>query len=159
MSAERGFRQRWEQQCLLQEQGKVQGPWRSWAPTLSEDFDLQNLWVLCSLSCVLLFVTLWTVARQAPLSMGFFRQEYWSGLPFTPPEDFPDPARDQTWVSCIAGKFFLLLNHWGSPWVLRTANYWCFFGGGVVTWLWGSLYFSSSKTSFWVHKWYIHVVL
>ena len=82
------------------------GPWRSWAPILSEDFDLQNLWVLCSLSCVQLFVTLWTVARQAPLSMGFFRQEYWSGLPFPPPEDFPDPARDQTWVSCIAGKCF-----------------------------------------------------
>ena len=35
-----------------------------------------------SLSCVRLFVTLWTVAHQAPLSMGFSRQEYWSWLPF-----------------------------------------------------------------------------
>ena len=35
-----------------------------------------------SLSRVLLFATLWTVAHQAPLSMGFSRQEYWSGLPF-----------------------------------------------------------------------------
>ena len=35
-----------------------------------------------SLSRVRLFTTLWTVARQAPLSMGFSRQEYWSGLPF-----------------------------------------------------------------------------
>ena len=36
--------------------------------------------------------TLWTVARQAPLSMGFSRQEYWSGLPFPPPGDLPDPG-------------------------------------------------------------------
>ena len=34
----------------------------------------------------------WTVARQAPLSMGFSRQEYWRGLPFPPPGDLPDPA-------------------------------------------------------------------
>ena len=37
------------------------------------------------LCCVQLFATPWTVARQAPLSMGFFRQEYWSGLPFPSP--------------------------------------------------------------------------
>ena len=43
-----------------------------------------------SLSHVLLFVTPWTVARQAPLSMGFLRQEYWSGLPFPTPGDLPD---------------------------------------------------------------------
>ena len=43
-----------------------------------------------SFSCVWLFATLWTVAHQAPLSMGFSRQEYWSGLPFPSPEDFPD---------------------------------------------------------------------
>ena len=35
---------------------------------------------------------LWTVARQAPLSMGFSRQEYWSGLPCPPPGDLPDPG-------------------------------------------------------------------
>ena len=34
----------------------------------------------------------WTIARQAPLSMGFSRQEYWSGLPFPSPEDLPDPG-------------------------------------------------------------------
>ena len=46
---------------------------------------------LCySLSCVWLFVTPWTVARQAPLFMGFSRQEYWSGLPFPSPGDLPD---------------------------------------------------------------------
>ena len=45
-----------------------------------------------SLSHVRLFATLWTVAHQAPLSMGFSRQEYWSGLPFPSPGDFPDPG-------------------------------------------------------------------
>ena len=38
------------------------------------------------------FVTLWTKTHQAPLSMGFSRQEYWSGLPFPPPGNLPDPA-------------------------------------------------------------------
>ena len=42
-------------------------------------------------SCLTL-VTPWTVARQAPLSMEFSRQEYWSGLPFPSPGDFPDPG-------------------------------------------------------------------
>ena len=41
---------------------------------------------------VQLFTTLWTVDCQAPLSMGFFRQEYWSGLPFPTPEDLPNPV-------------------------------------------------------------------
>ena len=44
------------------------------------------------LSCVQLFVTPWTVACQAPLSMGFSRQEYWSGLPFPSPGELPDPG-------------------------------------------------------------------
>ena len=37
-------------------------------------------------------VTLWTIAQQAPLSMGFSKQEYWSGLPFPSPGDLPDPG-------------------------------------------------------------------
>ena len=45
-----------------------------------------------SLSRVQLFVTPWTVAHQAPLSMGFSRQEYWSGLPFPSPGDLPNPG-------------------------------------------------------------------
>ena len=45
-----------------------------------------------SLSRVQLFVTPWTVARQAPLSMGFSRLEYWSGLPFPSPGDLPNPG-------------------------------------------------------------------
>ena len=45
-------------------------------------------------SRVRLFVTAWTVACQAPLSMGFSRQEYWSGLPFSPPGDLPNPGME-----------------------------------------------------------------
>ena len=45
-----------------------------------------------SLSRVRLFVTPWTVAHQAPQSMGFSRQEYWSGLPSPSPGDLPDPG-------------------------------------------------------------------
>ena len=45
-----------------------------------------------SLSRVRLFVTPWTIAYQAPLSMGFPRQECWSGLPFPSPGDLPDPG-------------------------------------------------------------------
>ena len=46
--------------------------------------------VCCHFSYAWLFVTLWTVACQAPLSMGFSKQEYWSGLPYPPPGDLPD---------------------------------------------------------------------
>ena len=45
-----------------------------------------------SLSRVRLFATLWTVAHQAPPSMGFSRQEYWSGLPFPSSGDLPNPG-------------------------------------------------------------------
>ena len=45
-----------------------------------------------SLSHVRLFATPWTVAYQAPPSMGFSRQEYWSGLPFPSPRDLPNPG-------------------------------------------------------------------
>ena len=45
-----------------------------------------------SLSCVRLFATPWTAAYQAPQSMGFSRQEYWSGLPLPSPADLPNPG-------------------------------------------------------------------
>ena len=49
---------------------------------------------MCLVSCVQLFATLWTVAHQTPLSVGFSRQEYWSELPFPPPGDLSDPGVD-----------------------------------------------------------------
>ena len=68
-------------------------------------------WVCaCVLSCfspVWVFATLWTEGCQAPLSMGFSRQEYWSGLPFPPPGDLPDSGIDQRikpYISCIGRR-------------------------------------------------------
>ena len=57
------------------------------------------------LSCVRLFATPWTVACQAPLPMGFSRQEYWSGLSCPPPGDLPDP-RIKPASPALAGRFF-----------------------------------------------------
>ena len=59
--------------------------------------------MLSHFSCVLLFVTPWTVSLQAPLSMGFSRQKYWSGLPCLPPGDLPDPG---------SNPLLLCLLHW-----------------------------------------------
>ena len=62
------------------------------------------------------FVTPWIVARQAPLSMGFSRQEHWSGLPFPSEGDLPDPGIE-TASPMLAGRFYFfeLLSHQGSP--------------------------------------------
>ena len=64
--------------------------------------------MLSCLSHVRLFATLWTVARQAPLSMGFSRQEYWSGLPCPPPGDLPHPGIEpgSPAAPALAGVFF-----------------------------------------------------
>ena len=59
-------------------------------------------------SCVPLYVTLWTVVRQSPLSMKFFRKEYWSGLLHPPPGDFQIPGIEPTFLRSptLAGGFF-----------------------------------------------------
>ena len=68
---------------------------------------------VCVLSGVRLFATPWTVAHQAPLSMKFSRQEYWSGLPFPPPGGLPDPGIEPASpVSpALAGGFFTTEPH------------------------------------------------
>ena len=58
------------------------------------------------LSCVQLFVTPWTVAIQAPLSMGFSRQEYWSGLQFPSPARLPDSGIETASLSALESRFF-----------------------------------------------------
>ena len=66
-----------------------------------------------ALSPVWPFATPWTVARQAPLSMGFPRREYWGGLPFPSPRDHPDPG-----IECMSPALqvhSLPLSHLGSP--------------------------------------------
>ena len=57
------------------------------------DFLVDTCLCSKSLSCVRIFVTPRTVALQARLSMGFSRQEYWSGLPYPPPGDIPNPLK------------------------------------------------------------------
>ena len=64
---------------------------------------------VCVLNHVWLFVTLWTTAQQAPLSMKSARQEHWSGLQFPPPRHLPNPLRHWTisLLSCeLVGGFF-----------------------------------------------------
>ena len=65
--------------------------WNS--PDKNTGVGCHSLCVLSWFSHVWLFMTLWTVALQAPLSMRFSRQEYWSGLPFLSPGDLPDPRK------------------------------------------------------------------
>ena len=64
--------------------------------------------VLSCFNCVWLLATLWTVACQAPLFMGFSRQEYWSGMPFSSPGDLPDPGIESVSLMspALAGVFF-----------------------------------------------------
>ena len=67
------------------------------------------------LRCVQYFATPWTAAEQAPLSMEFSRQEYWSGLPFPTRGDLPDPGMELTSTSPALQVDSLLLSHWGKP--------------------------------------------
>ena len=78
----------------------------------------------CTCACMLslfshvqLFATLWTVARQAPLSMGFSRQKYWSGLPCPPPGAVPDSGIEPVFLTspALAGGFFIT----SAPWEAR----------------------------------------
>ena len=70
--------------------------------------NTKHAYVLSCFSRIWLSATPWTVARQAPLSMGFSRQEYWSGLPCPPPGDLPDPGIKPTslYSPALAGGFF-----------------------------------------------------
>ena len=69
--------------------------------------------VLSCFSSVWLFVTPWTVAHEAPLSMGFSRQEYWSGPPFPFPKDIPHRGIEPA----LAGRLFTTraTSYWGFP--------------------------------------------
>ena len=63
-------------------------------------------------------VTLWTVVCQAPVSMGFSRQEYWSGFPCPPPGDLPNPWIEATSLRspALAGGFFTTGTTWEALW-------------------------------------------
>jgi len=73
--------------------------------------------MLSHFSRVQLFATLWTVACQASVSLGFSRQEYWSGLPCPPPRDRPDPRIEPTSLTspALAVRFFNTRATWEPP--------------------------------------------
>ena len=75
------------------------------APVLFQSF--RRVW---------LFATPWTVALQAPLSMGVSRHEYWSGLPCPPPGDLPNPGIEPASLMspALAGGFFTISTTWGA---------------------------------------------
>ena len=77
--------------------------------------QMRSMHVCAKSACVLshfshtrLCVTLWTAARQAPLSVRFSRQKYWSGLPCPPPENLPDPGIEPASLMSptLAGRFY-----------------------------------------------------
>ena len=94
--------------------------------------------VLSRFSCVRLFVTLWTVAHKTPLSMGFSRQEYWSGLTFLLQGIFL--TQDRTcfsYVSCIGSQVLYHWHHWESHLVTLVRlkkRYWA----NCIPWLWSN---------------------
>ena len=78
--------------------------------------SLDILVCVCACSVMSDSKTPWTVAHQAPLSMGFPRQEYWSGLPFPSPGDLPDPGIEPMSLASPARSVCSLpLHHLGSP--------------------------------------------
>ena len=78
--------------------------------------ETKRVCMLSHFSRVQLFASLWTVARQASLSMGFPRQECWSQLPFPPPGDLPDPGIKPVPPAAPALQADSLpLSHQGSP--------------------------------------------
>ena len=85
--------------------------------------DLLRLLPAQSLRRVQLFATPWTVASQAPLSMGIPQQEYWSGLPFPPPRVFLTQGSNQCllWLPNCR-QILHHRSHWGSPLYLRWAS-------------------------------------
>ena len=89
-------------------------------PTFGWLYTLFIVLLSCMHTCMLshfshvLRVTLWTAARQAPLSMGFSRQEYWSALPCPPLGDLPDPGIEPVSLTspALAGGFFTISTTW-----------------------------------------------
>ena len=69
---------------------------------------------VCVFSCVWLFEAQWIIAHQAPLSMEFSRQEYWSGVTFPTAGDLPDPGIEPTSLAypVLAGRFFTTSATW-----------------------------------------------
>ena len=83
-------------------------------PYKNKNRTIMHPCMLSCFSCVRLCAALWLIARQAPLSMGFSRQEHWSGLSCPPPEGLPDPGIKPTSLRspALAGGFFTTSATW-----------------------------------------------
>ena len=93
--------------------------WVSFGPLSGQSIFSVSVWLDLCCCCwvasgVWLFVTVWTVDCQAPLSMGFSRQEYWIGLPFPPPGVLPDPGIG--WTFTTAENVRVVGQSAASPW-------------------------------------------
>ena len=102
-------------------------PFLCWPVPSSGDAALPVFLGACVLSrftCALLCVTLWTVACQAPLSMGFSRKESWSGLPCPPPGNLPDPGIEPRSLAspALVDGFFTTSATWEAAYVLLSQN-------------------------------------
>ena len=83
------------------------------------------MYVICTCSVMSnSFTTPWTVAHEVPLSMGFSKQEYWSGLPFPPPGDLPDPGIEPSSLEppALADRFFTTVPAGKSCMIIWTPN-------------------------------------
>ena len=76
--------------------------------------------MLSRFSHVQLFVTVWTEALHAPLSMGFSRQEYWSGLPCPPPGDLPDLGIELMSLNVSSNGFFTTSPNWEAHYIVQS---------------------------------------
>ena len=85
-------------------------PW----PLCMETLFTFSAFMLICFSHIQFCETLWTISYQAPLPMGFSRQEYWSGLPCPPPGDLPNPGIKSAslWSLALAGRFFTTSATW-----------------------------------------------
>ena len=98
------------------------------------------MWKFFSSACVLsrfshvwLCVTLWTIALQVPLSVGFSRQEYWSGLPWPSPGDLPDPGLNPCLLCLLHWQASsLLLAPPGKPLLVLSCKLLCSFPEGIM---------------------------
>ena len=90
--------------------------------SVTRTYDCLCMCACCCFSCVHLFATLWAVAYWGPLSMGFSRQEYWSGLPWLPPEDLPNPGMQPRSLMppALAGGFFTTSATWKAHQCLKS---------------------------------------
>ena len=104
------------------------------------------IYVQSHFSCVQLFAALWTVARKSPLSVGFSRQEYWTGLSCPPPGGLPDPGIEPVSLMSptLGGRFFIISAAWKACIIYKLnrmkllafdKNY-SLCGLSIIFWLW-----------------------